>query len=102
MCLLARVTCSQLAFSYGLKPTHPWGMDKMDEILALLTPEEVTDALRFVEVWQKAGQMSPEEAEEWRRWIAGWERFRCRRQQLPRRPKKVDLSIVEPPDQFLC
>ena len=26
---------------YGLKPMHPWGMDKMDDIVALLTPEEV-------------------------------------------------------------
>jgi len=33
----------------------------MDGILALLRPEEVADALRFVEVWEKAGNMSPEE-----------------------------------------
>ncbi len=40
---------------------YAWGMDKMDGILALLTPDEVGDALHFVEVWQKAGHMSPEE-----------------------------------------
>ena len=33
-------------------------MDKMDDILAMLTPEEFADALRFVEVWEK-GVESP-------------------------------------------
>ena len=36
----------------AFKPMYPWGMDKMDGILA--------DALRFVEVWEKVGHMSPE------------------------------------------
>ena len=30
---------------YGLKPMYPWGMDKVDDILALMKPEEVADAL---------------------------------------------------------
>jgi len=40
---------------------------------------KLTDALRFVEVSEKAGHMSPEEAEEWRTKIEAWVRFRCRR-----------------------
>ena len=42
------------------------GMDttRMDTTLDLLTPEEFADALRFVEVWEKAGHMTQEEAQE--------------------------------------
>ena len=55
---------------------YPWGMDKMDAILALLKPEEVADALRFVEACEQAGHMSPGEAEVWRSRIEAWARFR--------------------------
>ena len=54
---------------------YPWGMDKVDGILELLTPEEIADALRFVEVWEKADHMSPEEANEWRRRILARQAF---------------------------
>ena len=51
---------------------YPWGLDKMDRILALLKPEEVVDALWFARpldrrllncfrVW-----LQREEADEWR------------------------------------
>ena len=39
----------------------------MDDILELLTPEEIPDALRFVDVMERAGHMDAQEAEEWRR-----------------------------------
>ena len=74
-CLLAGLPRHNTLYRYGLKATHPRGMDKMDDILALLRPEEVADALRFVEVWEKAGYMSPEKAAEWRRRIEASQRF---------------------------
>ena len=51
----------------------------MDGVLEFLTPEEIADALRFVEVWEKAGHMAQEETEEWRRWIEAWRRRICPR-----------------------
>ena len=57
---------------------------------------EVVDALRFVEVWELAGHMSPEEADAWRRRIEAWARFRCGGSLQTLKP-----TIVEPPDQFL-
>jgi len=73
-------------------------MGKMDGILELMTPEEVVDAPWFVDVWEMAGHMSAEEAEEWRQKIEAWGRFRCGQGHQSRR---FNLSIVEPPDQFL-
>jgi len=64
-----------------------------DDILALLTPDEIADALRFVDVWKKAGHMSHEEADEWRQKIEAWARFRCARRQ---RPRRFNLPAVEP------
>ena len=37
---------------------YTWGMNKMHDILELLTPEEIADAVRFVEVWEE-GVQSP-------------------------------------------
>jgi len=67
-------------------------MDKMDDILEL-TPEETADALRFVEIREKAGHMSPEEVQEWRRRIEAWERSRCGPGHQSRR---FNLPAVEP------
>ena len=63
--------------------------------------EEVRDALRFVEVWEKAGHMSPEEAGELRQRIEAWARFRCRGSQQTLKPVAFDLTIAEPPDSFV-
>jgi len=98
--LLARLSSPAThPLRYDLEPMYPCGMDKMDDVLALLTPDELPDGLWFVEVWEKAGHMSQEGAHEWRTRIEAWARFQQR--QRPRRPKKVDLPIVELPDQFL-
>jgi hypothetical protein len=32
---------------------------RMDEILSIMTPDEVRDALWFVDTWERAGNMGP-------------------------------------------
>jgi hypothetical protein len=51
-------------------------MNRKDRIAAQLTPEEIQPALEFVALLEKAGQMTAQEAEEWRKRIAGWARYR--------------------------
>ena len=46
----------------------------MDSTLDLLTPDEVADALRFVEVCERGQHMPQAEADEWRR-IGAWQGF---------------------------
>ena len=41
---------------------------------AEMTPEEIENALWYVEVFEKVG-MSRQEADEWRRRIVAWQRF---------------------------
>ena len=36
---------------------------------------EIQPALEFVALLEKAGQMTPQEADEWRKRIEGWARF---------------------------
>ena len=50
------------------------GPAEMNATLALLTPDEVDDALRFVEVCERGGTPI-EEADEWRRRILAWQAF---------------------------
>ena len=38
----------------------------VDRTVALLNPDELRDVLGFVDTREKAGQMSPQEAEQWR------------------------------------
>ena len=47
----------------------------MNATLALLTPDEIEDALRFVEICERGGGTPPEEADEWRRRILVWQAF---------------------------
>ena len=76
---------------------HP----KIDATLDVLTPEELADAPRFVEVWERAGYMSPIEAAAWRERIAIWRRFRSRGQ--VRSPQPVaDIPLLDDPDPFLA
>ena len=49
---------------------------EMDATLDLLTPDEVADALRFLEVMEHGQHMSQAEADEWRRRTVAWSRFR--------------------------
>ncbi|RLA52831.1 MAG: hypothetical protein DRQ65_06610 [Gammaproteobacteria bacterium] len=49
--------------------------DRMNAILALLTPDEIEDALFFVEICERGGGTPPEEADEWRRRILAWRAF---------------------------
>jgi len=44
-----------------MNPTH------MDRILDLLKQEEVQDALRFVDLCKRNGNMDQQKADEWRR-----------------------------------
>ena len=43
--------------------------DAIDNILSIMTPDEVGEALRFVDAWQRYGTFSATEAEEWRKRI---------------------------------
>lgn len=44
----------------------------IDSTLAILTPEEAPCCLRFVDLLERSKDMSPIEADEWRRRIAAW------------------------------
>ncbi len=48
--------------------------NRMNAVLAEMTPEETGEALWYVEVFEKVG-MSRQEADEWRRRIVAWQRF---------------------------
>ena len=48
---------------------------KTNATLAMLTPDEIDDALRFVEICERGGGTPVEEADEWRRRILGWQAF---------------------------
>ena len=50
--------------------------DKMDAIQARLTPREVPEFRRAIDLFEHAGVISPAEAEEWRKRFAGWIEFR--------------------------
>jgi hypothetical protein len=47
----------------------------MNATLALLTPDEINDVLRFVGICERGGGTPAEEADEWRRRILAWQRF---------------------------
>lgn len=46
----------------------------MNATLALLTPDEIGNTLRFFEICERGGT-PPEEADEWRRRILAWQAF---------------------------
>lgn len=59
---------------------------EMDALLAEMTPSELKYADRYIEFFESAG-MPQDEADEWRRRILAWQRFklgpkRSRRSQL--------------------
>jgi hypothetical protein len=47
----------------------------MDRVLASMSPADTVASLRLLNVLEACRQMSPTEAEEWRRRITGWARF---------------------------
>ena len=53
----------------------PMDAAKMDALLAEIKPNEVEDALRFVEICERDGGTPAEEADEWRRRFLGWQAF---------------------------
>jgi hypothetical protein len=68
--------CNPVSGSASDSPlTSPIPLPKIDATLDLLTAEELADAPRFVEVWERAGDMSSAEAAAWRERIAIWRRF---------------------------
>ena len=50
-------------------------MNRFDRIAEWLGPDEVHPALNLVELLENSGQMSVDEANEWRRKIDGWAKF---------------------------
>ena len=54
---------------------HTMDAAKIDATLALMKPDEIEDALRFVDICERGGGTPPEEADEWRRRIVAWQRF---------------------------
>ncbi len=50
-------------------------MDAMDRVLASMSPADTVAALRLLKVLEECQQMDADEADEWRRRIAGWARF---------------------------
>jgi hypothetical protein len=66
----------------------------------LLTPEELAEAHRFVEVWERAGYMSTREATAWRERIAIWRRFRAGGTVRSTHPV-ADIPLLDDADPFL-
>jgi hypothetical protein len=51
---------------------HP---TKMNAVLAEMKPHEIRDALRFIDVFERAGDLQSDEAAELRRRVVGWQAF---------------------------
>lgn len=47
----------------------------MDDVIASMSPDDTVAALRPLKVLEDCRQVSPAEAEEWRRRITGWARY---------------------------
>jgi hypothetical protein len=50
-------------------------MDAMDRVIVSMSPDDTAAALGLLKVLEECRQMSPAEAQEWRRRITGWARF---------------------------
>ena len=50
-------------------------MDAMDRVIAEMSPGDTVAALRLLKVLEECRQMSPAEADAWRRRLTGWARF---------------------------
>jgi hypothetical protein len=50
-------------------------IDRIDRIAEWLRPDEIQPALNLVELLEKSGQMSADDANEWRRRIEAWARY---------------------------
>ena len=70
---------------------------KMNATLALMTPDEVEDALRFVDICERGGGTPPKEADEWRRGILAWQGFLGLKGGWPALPRRTG----HPPCPFL-
>jgi len=63
---------------------------KMENLIALMKPDQIRDALRAVDEYERWGGMSPEEADEWRR------RILERQKQLERDPSDpAGAKVIE-------
>jgi hypothetical protein len=75
-------------------------MDGLAATLELLRPEEIPDALYFVDLMELVGHMDAAEAGEWRRRIQAWCRFGLRI-----KPAKANwrlpTTLLEEPDPFV-
>ncbi len=49
--------------------------ERIEALIEIMTPDEIQDGLRFVEVLERGGTMTPDEAAEWRRRILARRRF---------------------------
>jgi len=47
-------------------------MEAMDRLIASMSPDDTAAALRLLNVLEVCRQISPAEAEEWKRRILGW------------------------------
>lgn len=56
----------------------PAPRDNMDAIFAELTPEEVPEFLRGIDLFERCGVLSHEDAEMWRKGFLGWIALRSR------------------------
>jgi hypothetical protein len=48
----------------------------IDAVLGEMTPDEIRELPRFIDVWLQAGRMQPEEAVEWRLRARAWAEYR--------------------------
>ncbi len=49
--------------------------ERIEALIGIMTPDEIRDGLRFVEVLERGGSLTPQEAHEWRRRILARQRF---------------------------
>ena len=68
--------CNSNAPGSRSRPYTP-GMDpaRMNDLLSLMTPEEIEDGLWFADVCLRNGNMDQLEADEWRRRVLARQRF---------------------------
>ncbi len=58
--------------------------------------------LRFVDLWERTTHTDAEEADEWRRRVVAWRRFRLRGEQRRARTLNYSAVLLDDPDPRRC
>jgi hypothetical protein len=58
-------------------------VNRKDRLAERLRPDEIKPAFELVALLEQCGQMTPEEADEWRRRIEGWAKYHAVEAETP-------------------